>query len=55
MDSYQLSEHLLTKHHIALVAGDAFGAPGHLRFSYATDEASIQAGLARLVEALGAL
>jgi aspartate aminotransferase len=54
-DSYALSELLLTKHHIAMVPGDAFGAPGWLRLSYATDQATIKEGMARLHTALTGL
>ena len=35
------------------VHGWAFGAPGHLRFSYATSSALIEEGLDRLQGALG--
>ena len=52
LDGYQLSDKLLMQQHIALVPGDAFGAPGFLRLSYATDEASIKEGLSRLGKAL---
>lgn len=52
LDTFQLSDRLLMKQHIALVPGEAFGAPGFLRLSYATDEASIKEGLARLGKAL---
>ncbi len=52
LDSFQLSDRLLMQEHIALVPGDAFGAPGFLRLSYATDEASIKEGLTRLGKAL---
>lgn len=52
LTSMQLSEFLLTKHHVAVVPGEAFMAPGFLRFSYATDEQSIAAGLERFAKAL---
>jgi aspartate aminotransferase len=54
-DAFGLSDYLLTKHHVAMVPGEGFGAPGFLRMSYATDEASIVEGLARLGKALGEL
>jgi len=44
----ELSEHFLEKLHIATVAGEGFGAPGYLRFSYATNLESIKEGLKRL-------
>jgi len=55
LDTYALSERLLLEQHIALVPGDAFGAPGYLRFSYTCDEATITAGLAKLGEGLAHL
>lgn len=51
-DSMALGEQLLMKHHVAMVPGEAFGAPGYLRMSYATDERTIEDGLKRLVSAL---
>lgn len=54
-DTFALSDHLLMQHHVALVPGEAFGAPGFLRLSYATDEASIEAGLRKVKQALAAL
>ncbi len=55
LDTFALSEKLLLEQHIALVPGDAFGAPGYLRFSYTCDEATITAGLERLAEGLAKL
>jgi aspartate aminotransferase len=43
---------LLEKHFIAVVPGGEFGAPGHLRLSFATSEAEIEKGLTRLKKAL---
>ncbi len=54
-DTLALSDHLLMQHHVALVPGEAFGAPGYLRLSYATDEQSIEAGLLKVKAALAAL
>jgi aspartate aminotransferase len=54
-DTFALSDHLLMQHHIALVPGEAFGAPGFLRLSYATDEATIEAGLLKMKEAMKGL
>jgi aspartate aminotransferase len=39
---------LLEDAHVALVTGDAFGAPGYVRLSFATDEKTLAAGLDRL-------
>jgi len=44
----ELSKLLLEKAHVALVAGEAFGAPGFLRLSYATSIERIEEGLWRL-------
>ena len=44
----ELSKLLLEKAHVALVAGEAFGAPGFLRLSYATAIERIEEGLRRL-------
>ena len=44
----ELSKLLLEKAHVALVAGEAFGAPGFLRLSYATSIERIEEGLGRL-------
>jgi aspartate aminotransferase len=47
-DSVKLSSVLLEDFLLAGVPGDAFGAPGYLRFSFATNEKIIEAGLQRL-------
>ncbi|MCG6157936.1 pyridoxal phosphate-dependent aminotransferase [Rubinisphaera margarita] len=39
---------LLGNAHVALVTGDAFGAPGYARLSFATDMNTLEAGLDRL-------
>jgi aspartate aminotransferase len=44
----ELSKLLLDKAHVALVPGEAFGAPGFLRLSYATSIERIDEGLRRL-------
>jgi len=38
---------------VAVVPGDAFGAPGHLRISYATSMERIEEGLRRLARFFG--
>lgn len=48
----QLAEFLLENAHIAAVAGDAFGAPEYLRFSYATSEKNINEGVKKLKDCL---
>ena len=47
-DSSQIARELLEQEHVAVVPGDAFGAPGHLRLSYATSLERIEEGLRRL-------
>ena len=44
----ELAKLLLDKARVALVPGDAFGAPGYLRLSYATSIERIEEGLRRL-------
>lgn len=50
--SLQFSDRLLTEHHLALAPGEAFGAPGFLRISYAIDDAVILEGIQRLHKAI---
>jgi len=47
-NSTELAKELLDKAHVALVPGEAFGAPGFLRLSYATSLERIEDGLRRL-------
>jgi len=47
--------HLLETQALALVPGRAFGAPGHLRLSFAYSEAELDEGLARMAQAVQAL
>lgn len=48
--SAQLAEVLLEEAHVAAVPGEAFGAPGYLRFSYATADDAIVEGMRRVRE-----
>jgi aspartate aminotransferase len=43
---------LLEKAHVASVPGGAFGAPGYLRFSYATSEERIVQGIGKMKDAV---
>lgn len=54
-DSNDMALYLLDKGHVATVSGDAFGAPGYFRMSYATDEDSIRKAMQRIAEALAKL
>ncbi len=49
-DSTVLARQLLERQNVAVVPGDAFGAPGFLRFSYATSLERIDEGLRRLAK-----
>jgi len=51
----QLCEWLIEAAKVAVVMGSAFGAPGFVRLSYATSQANIEKGIARIGEALGKL
>jgi aspartate aminotransferase len=48
-----LARALLEQKGIAVVPGSAFGAPGHLRLSYATDEKILETAVSRLQEYFG--
>ena len=45
-----VAQDLLERVHVAVVPGEAFGAPGHLRISYATSMDRIDEGLRRLAQ-----
>ncbi|MGH7609224.1 MAG: pyridoxal phosphate-dependent aminotransferase [Candidatus Dormibacteria bacterium] len=50
--SLDLAEAILDQAKVALVPGEAFGAPGHLRFSYAASDADLAEGLERIARLL---
>jgi aspartate aminotransferase len=50
--SLQWCEALLEQEHVALVAGSAFGAEGHVRMSFAAAEEKLAAGLDRIARFL---
>lgn len=52
-DDVALAEHLLEQAGVALVPGSAFGAPGHMRLSFATGMDNLRAAMRRLGDALG--
>lgn len=54
-DDMALATWLIEAAQIAVVPGSPFGAPGFMRLSYASSEASITEGCRRLAEALGTL
>lgn len=49
----ELAELLLSTVGVALVPGSAFGAPGHMRLSFATSMDVLEAAVARIKKALG--
>lgn len=51
-DDNALAERLLNDIGVALVAGSSFGAPGHLRLSFATSMANLEAAMTRLQDFL---
>ncbi|MDR1499899.1 MAG: pyridoxal phosphate-dependent aminotransferase [Tannerellaceae bacterium] len=50
-----LSMYLLESAHVATVGGAAFGAPEHIRLSYATSDANITEAISRIAHALSLL
>jgi len=48
LDSVTFSERFLEEEHVAVVPGRSFGSDQHIRFSYATDLATIEKGIERL-------
>jgi aspartate aminotransferase len=50
--SLELAELLLEEAKVAVVPGEAFGAPGYFRFSYATSDDAIRSGITRIDEVL---
>ena len=53
--STDFAMYLLEEAHVATVAGDAFGEPSGLRFSYATSDENIREAMRRIKEAIGKL
>ncbi len=51
-DDVAFCEHLLNKAEVALVPGTAFGAPGHLRLSYAADLETLETAIGRIANVL---
>lgn len=50
--SLDLVSYLLDEAHVAVVPGEAFGAPGYVRLSYATSMEKIEQGMRRIAEAM---
>jgi aspartate aminotransferase len=51
-NSVELCDYLLSSHHLALIPGEGFGAPGYIRLSYACSDANLKTGINRLKTAL---
>ena len=47
-DTFDISEYILGCANVVTVPGDGFGAPGHIRFSYATSTNIIEKGIERV-------
>jgi aspartate/methionine/tyrosine aminotransferase len=54
-DAPSLAEHLLERAKVAVVPGDAFGAPYAIRLSYACSQKDVERGIERLSGFLSAL
>jgi len=54
VDTGQLAAEMLSEVHVAAVAGEAFGAPGHLRISYSIAVDRLREGLGRMRDFLSA-
>jgi aspartate aminotransferase len=50
----ELAELLLDEAKVAIVPGEAFGAPGYARLSYALGDEDLERGIARIADLLGA-
>lgn len=51
-DTFDISNYILGCEKVVTVPGDGFGAPGHIRFSYATSTDIIERGIGRVRSAL---
>jgi aspartate/methionine/tyrosine aminotransferase len=53
--SASLAEAILEEAGVAVVPGESFGVPGHLRLSYATSDAEVERGMARIAALIESL
>ena len=51
-DTFDISQYILEAVSVVTVPGDGFGAPGYIRFSYATSSETIRKGIRRVEAAL---
>lgn len=54
-DSVELCKYLLEEHKVALVPGEAFGAPGYMRLAYAIKQERLEEGVKRIISGLESL
>tara|TARA_Y100000739_G_scaffold228430_1_gene240173 strand:+ start:412 stop:1560 length:1149 start_codon:yes stop_codon:yes gene_type:complete len=54
-DTFDIAEYILNDARIVTVPGDGFGAPGHVRFSYAVSSSTIENGMDKLKLSLSKL
>ena len=54
-NSYGMAYYLLRHANVAIVPGDAFGAPANMRISYATSMENLEKGMSRLIDAFARL
>jgi aspartate/methionine/tyrosine aminotransferase len=54
-NSYGLAYYLLKHAHVAVVPGEPFGGPDHIRLSYATSMERLEEGMRRITDALAKL
>ena len=52
-DTVELAEVILDEARVAIVPGEAFGAPGYARLSYALGDDDLEEGLSRIAKLLG--
>ncbi len=52
MTAVDLAAQLLENYGVAVVPGEAFGMPGHIRISYAVSEENLVSGFDKIAEAL---
>lgn len=54
-DSFALCDYFLESSQVVTVPGDGFGAPGHIRFSFAVSRDTIRKGMERVESALSSI
>ena len=49
----ELADHVLSEAKVAFVPGEAFGAPGYARFSFALGDTDLAEGISRVAQLVG--